>query len=163
MNFDDYTVIFFQHAPKPYNPEEVNPHITLLPLVRVFSRDTDKTAQMVVKAIKNIAENTMSFPMTADRKAWFGPNSDIEVLLLKNINRAHQTLHQELLNVVTPLPIQNYFPNYVGEGFHPHMTAAEMTEEAILVNSLTIVRNINGLNSGEEVLFHTFPLQATKD
>lgn len=162
MGFDDYTVIFFRHAPKAYDPEEVNPHITFLPLFRVFSMDPDITAELLLQTIKNIAQRTMSFAMTATSHAWFGPNQDIEVLLLSSLNQEDLTLHQKLLEVINPFTIQHHFPNYISANFHPHMTAAEMTEEEITVDRITLVRNVNGFGSGDDVQFYTIPFDYAK-
>lgn len=159
MKFDDYTVIFFQHSPKAYDPEETNPHITFLPLFRVFSMNPDITAELLLQVVKNIAQRTMSFTMTATSHAWFGPNQDIEVLLLTNPNQEDITLHQKLLDAATPFNIQHHFPNYISGNFHPHMTAAEMTAEEISVDRITLIRNKNGLGSAEEVQLHTIPFR----
>ncbi len=157
--YDDYTVIYFQNEPSEYNPEEHNLHITLLPLVRVpFALDS--IAAELAEQVKNIADATMSFTMTAGEKAWFRPDNSLEVVLLSNADGKHMKLHHQLTEVFNRYNAESLYPEYTGVGFNPHMTASEANiGEEFLVDRITLIRSHAGFQSGHGIQTWTYPLK----
>jgi len=77
--------------------------------------------QALTKGLTDLASLTAPFDVIADKDAFFGPNRDVLVTLLRP-SEAMTNIHEALLQSLQELSPTFDHPEYVGTGFVPHAT-----------------------------------------
>lgn len=114
-----YTIVCFlnpNNIPIEFSASDWPLHATILDTFK-----TDWSVDDLLQAIKQAVANTTPFNITPIEGAMLGPDKDVPVKLLEQ--DAHiLDLHSTLLDLTKPGSFVFNTPEFVGEGFLPHVT-----------------------------------------
>lgn len=114
-----YTIVCFlspEDIPIEFSASDWPLHATILDTFK-----TDWSVEDLLRAIKQAVANTTPFNITLIEGAMLGPDKDVPVKLLEQ--DAHiLDLHSTLLELTKPGSFVFNTPEFVGEGFLPHVT-----------------------------------------
>ena len=128
-------VSFLDNAPpETFSRSHWPLHLTLL-----GNFYTDASESELQSILEDVVEKTLPFSVGGDKKEMFGKNADVPVTVLKKIAEL-ESLHNQLRNSFGPSVLHFETPDYIGEGYVPHVT--DMVEVGLDVDEevqLTII------------------------
>lgn len=108
-----------------FEPGELPLHVTLLPPAATAASQGELEA-----AIESVLAGFGVLEAEGGDDELLGPARDIEVTLVEDDGSLAE-LHRELLVALRPLGVLVANPEYLGAGFHPHVTIGEAGDERI--------------------------------
>lgn len=148
--------VCFQTPPTQFSEDNWPLHVTLLdPFKTIWSPEE------LIRKVGELASKTKSFEMHLSQRSFLGPNKDVPVMLVKIDKRMRQH-HNDLLNLGVRGSFVYNTPEFVGDGFVPHITDAH-DERAELdkfyaVKTVSIVDTIPDGDLSRRRIIKTFNL-----
>ena len=135
-----YVIVHFiegSKEPHDFSSSEWPLHLTLLGNFNI-----ELTAGQLITELDKFASATAGFEVKVEKEDSFGVNHDISVSLI-NKDGSITRLHLGLMKLMNKLGATYDSPDFVGEGYRPHVTIQLASRvnagQAFLVDDLTLV------------------------
>lgn len=113
--------------------EKVPPHITVLPWM-----DFRGEEPLFIERAAEICSNAARLAINLTGTIKVGPNNDIVAQSVSSTGL--RLVHLELLELAEDLGIQFQNPEWLGDGYQPHISDTVLSE-ALFVRALTVIMN----------------------
>lgn len=132
--------------------EKVPPHITVLPWM-----DISRVEDEFMSGATAICENSAILAINPFKEILVGPASDIPAQQVKSDGLI--LVHHELFDLAEDLGVRFQNPEWLGEGYNPHLTEGYLSS-SLVVRALVVIFNAKRENSnrGKKVVSAVLPL-----